>query len=362
MTALVAHARIALTDPDAIIAPLCEHLAEHGAEITQEEGATIIALGSYRGWLQSNDGHLVMRAEAPDMASLQSAKQAIASHVIEFAPPGEAIPAIAWTGAGSGIAIPSSFRILTVTSVRDLSPHMRRISFRGEDLARFDSLEALHVRLFLPPPDLAEPEWPTFGEDGILRMPETEKAPAVRKYTIREIDTVAGTVVLDFVLHEDAGPGAAFAARARPGDRIGMAGPGGRGLREADWYLFMGDETALPAIGRMLAHLPPTARGIAFIEVADAGEEQALVCPAGVEIRWLHRQGAEAGTTALLQDAFDAVAWPSEEASIYLWAALEHAGFKALRVAARSRLRPERDHHLIVSYWRRGISEDRQAD
>src|SRR6478752_10141485 len=71
MTALVAHARIALADPDAVIAPLCEHLVEHGAEITQEEGATIIALGSYRGRLQSSDGHLVVRAEAPDLASLQ---------------------------------------------------------------------------------------------------------------------------------------------------------------------------------------------------------------------------------------------------------------------------------------------------
>ena len=49
----------------------------------------------------------------------------------------------------------------------------------------------------------------------------------------------------------------------KPGDRIGVVGPGGGGLVEAEWYLFAGDETALPAIGRMLEHLPATAKGTA---------------------------------------------------------------------------------------------------
>jgi len=357
MSSLVAHARIALASPEAVIAPLCEHFAEHGAQVSQEEGTTIISLGSYRGSLRASDGYLVVQAEAPDAAGLLEAKQAIASHVIEFAPRGEAVPAIIWTGDGSGLGTPPNFRVVTVIGVEDITPHMRRISFAGDDLARFDRLEAIHVRLFLPPPELDEPLWPELGEDGLLRLPTGDNAPVVRKYTIRHIDTEAGTLSIDFVRHDDAGPGAAFAARARIGDRIGMAGPGGRGLREADWYLFMGDETALPAIGRMLAHLPETARGLAYIEVADAGEEQTLAHPAGIALHWLHRGSVAPGTTTLLQEAFETVTWPGEEAGVYVWAALEHEGFKALRAAARQRLRAERDHHLIVGYWRRGISE-----
>jgi NADPH-dependent ferric siderophore reductase len=127
---------------------------------------------------------------------------------------------------------------------------------RRLDLARYDTLEALHVRLFVPPPGLSEPAWPMIGADGLLQAPPEGQRPAIRKYTIREIDVAAGTLAIDFVLHDDAGPGSAFAASVQIGDRIGMAGPGGRGLKQAERYLFVADETGLPALARMLAHLP----------------------------------------------------------------------------------------------------------
>lgn len=361
MTVLVAHAHIALNDPEAIIGLLCAHLAEHGATETHRDGATLIALGRYLGSLRSGEGHLLVRAEAPDAVGLFEIKQALASHVVECVPRGDAAPLIVWTGDGAGLARPPNFRVLTVIGVSTVTPHMRRIAFRAEDLAMFDHLDALHVRLFLPPPELAQPEWPVLGADGLLHQPVGEHALTIRKYTIREVDAAAGTLSIDFVLHEDAGPGAAFAARARIGDSIGMAGPGGRGLREAGWYLFMSDETGLPAIARMLAHLPQQAVGVAIIEIADSGEEQALVAPSGIEIRWLHRKGVEAGTTTLLQDAFDAQELPAGDPGVYVWAALEHNAFKTIRAAARERLRGDRDSHLIVSYWRHGISEDQHA-
>lgn len=61
-------------------------------------------------------------------------------------------------------------------------------------------MEALHVRLFLPPAGLAEPAWPMLGTDGMLQIPPPEGRPAVRKYTIRRIDVGAGTLAIDFVV------------------------------------------------------------------------------------------------------------------------------------------------------------------
>jgi NADPH-dependent ferric siderophore reductase len=360
MTSLVTQARILLADPKTVVDPLCDHLLEHDAKVSRQDGATHITLGPCRAFLRVDEGYLLVRAEAPDLAGLREVKLTIASHVVEFAV-GDTAPIIEWTGDGVGVSLPPNFRVLTVAGVEDLTPHMRRITFCGEELARFDGLEALHVRLFLPPPGPAEPAWPMLGENGLLLLPPEDKRPAVRKYTIREIDVAAGRVAIDFVLHDDAGPGSAFATRAQPGDRIGMAGPGGRGLREAEWYVFMADETALPAVGRMLENLPSDARGAVFVEVGGADDEQELVAPAGIEIRWLHRNGAGAGTTTLLQDAFDAIEWPRDDIKIYLWAAMEHSAFKAVRAAARERLRSGRDDHLIVSYWRRGVSEEQHA-
>ncbi|CAN7348403.1 siderophore-interacting protein [Bosea sp. LjRoot90] len=357
MTMLRAETRIALPDPAAVLQPLCEHLLEHEAEVSETDGVTTIAFGDSRAELSAVPGALSVVVEAADLAGVQGMKLVIASHVVEFAPEG-AVPAIRWSGDGAEPMLPPDFRVLTVAGVEQLTPHMRRIRFRGDDLARYDSLEALHVRLFIPPAGLAEPAWPTIGADGLLQSPPPEQRPAIRKYTIREIDVAAGTLAIDFVLHDDAGPGSAFAASVQIGDRIGMAGPGGRGLKQAERYLFVADETGLPALARMLAHLPAQARGLALIEIADAAERQSLPLPEGFDVRWLHRDGAAPGSTSLLTDALATLDWPPGEGSLYLWAAAEHTAFREIRAMARQHLRPGIDEHLVVSYWRAGLAEE----
>ncbi len=69
---------------------------------------------------------------------------------------------------------------------------------------------------------------------------------------------------------------------------------------EADHYVLLADETALPAAARRIEELPRDASVTAFFEVADAAEEQELDAPEGAEITWLHRNGAAPGTTDLL--------------------------------------------------------------
>lgn len=355
---LVTTTRIALDEPQGVLTPLSAHLVEHDAVVAEHGDATVITLEASRATLRAATGVLEVAVEASDLASLQAMKLAVSSHVVEFAPVGVVI---AWRGDGAGPALPPDFRVLTVTGTEQITPHMRRIHFRGEDLGRFDSLEALHVRLFIPPVGLAEPAWPLIGEDGLLRHPPLERRAAIRKYTIREIDVAAGMLAVDFVMHDDAGPGSAFASRAGAGDTIGMAGPGGRGLRTAGRYIFLADETGLPAVARMLAHLPADAEGMALIEVADEREQQTLRAPAGVSIRWLHRGVLPAGSSRLLQDAFAALNWTSDAPETFLWAATEHQAFRHVRAMARERLRAGQDQHLIVSYWRSGISEDQHA-
>lgn len=352
--------RIPLADPEAVLNPLCAHFVEHEAIVITEGGETVIRLDAAEARLVLSAAALDVTVKAPDAVALQAMKRAIASHVVEFAPQG-AVPRFLWNGDGVGPVLPADFRILTVTSIETITPCMRRIRFRGENLARFDRLDALHVRLFIPPVGLAEPAWPMIGEDGLLVLPPLEARPSIRKYTIREIDEVAGTLAFDFVLHDDAGPGSAFASRAKAGDRIGMAGPGGRGLQTAKRYVFLADETGLPAVARMLAALPAEAVGQVFLEVADDREEQVLRAPAGIIITWLHRDSAAAGSPPLLQKAFAKLDWPADGPDAFLWAAMEHGAFREIRAAARGKLRPGRDQHLIVSYWRRGAAEEEHA-
>lgn len=360
MSRLFAETTIALAEPQTVLDPLCAHLRDHDAQICHGPSQTLIVLGQGEARLRIHPGELTVAVEAPDLASLQELKRAIASHVVEFAR-SDAATVIAWTGDGQAPSLPPDFRVLTVIATERLSPNMKRIRFSGVDFARYESLEALHVRLFFPPAGLAEPTWPMLGTDGLLQLPPPDQRPAVRKYTIRQIDVAAGTVAIDFVLHDDAGPGSAFAAGARPGDRIGMAGPGGRGLKSAGRYLFICDETGLPAVARMLENLADDAQGLALIEVADRSEELPLVAPSGVTIRWLHRDASAPGARSPLLEAFDELPWNPDGPGVYLWSATEHDVFRHVRSAAKARLRSGLDQHLIVSYWRDGMSEDVHA-
>jgi len=66
---------------------------------------------------------------------------------------------------------------------------------------------------------------------------------------------------VDFALHEICGPATFRALNTKVGDSIMVGGPGPRKLvhPDADWFLLVGDMTALPAISGNIEMLPENA-------------------------------------------------------------------------------------------------------
>ncbi|EKF40105.1 Siderophore-interacting protein [Nitratireductor indicus C115] len=351
-----AQAVVALPDPEAVLAPLCEHLTEHGAALSREGSARIIRFEKGEARFQRQGRAASINLEAGDVEALYFLRLNVSAHLVEYAP--EAASLIEWRGDGNDFKRPLNFHILEVVRTAEIAPHMRRITFAGGNLVRFAPMTALHLNLLVQRPECKEPQWPTVGQNGLMQWAKPELRPWFRKYTVRALDLEAGTMDIDFVIHEDAGPGSDFALKAKPGDPVGVAGPGGGGLREAQWYLFAGDETALPAISRMLEHLPASARGRALIEVQDEREIQSLRTGSAVEVEWLLRGDAEAGTTTLLADAVRAVDFPTDGTSVFAWAGCEFDAFRAIRMHLREDRGLGKQDHLVVAYWRRGQSED----
>ncbi|WP_344487788.1 siderophore-interacting protein [Glycomyces endophyticus] len=255
-----------------------------------------------------------------------------------------------------------TLREVEVVRVADLTPGMRRITLAGAQLREFTSADGHpqpafdslgfddDVRLVFPYPGRTEPVLPVQREQG-LDHPRDPR-PLSRAYTVRSWDAEAGELHVDVVKH-GIGVGATWAYRAQPGDRIHCYGPSSsRSLPEgADWLVVAGDDTALPAIARLLDELPGDVRAQVFIEVAEDAHRLELRTPPGVEVTWLVR-GGEADATTLLVDAVRHADW--WEGRAFAWVAGEHTAVRDLRRhLVEDRGMPKGDIEF-AGYWRRG--------
>lgn len=247
----------------------------------------------------------------------------------------------------------AKFRLLEVQQVVNITPKMLRVTLSGDQLDGFVSAaHDDHAKIFFPPPGQA---WtsPSAFEPGDGGLPNDTIRRTGRDYTPRRYDPTANTLEIDFVLHGD-GPGSSWAAQARPGQWLGVGGPRGSFVitEVFDWYLLVGDETALPAIGRRLEELPAGARAIVVAEVADAHEEQHFTSNALVDIVWAHRDGGEPGDLNRLLEALTHVTFPSGEG--YAWIAAEASVAKGLRQHLVDERGVRKDRVKAAAYWKRG--------
>ncbi|WP_224361200.1 siderophore-interacting protein [Hyalangium versicolor] len=254
------------------------------------------------------------------------------------------------------VPLPLQFRLLEVLRVTRLSPEMIRVTLGGPELQGFQSPSADdHVRVFFPTPGERKPLMPSVGPRGLV-FPEGKPRPVSRDYTPRRHDAARGELDLDFVLH-GTGPASTWATQAKPGDLLGVGGPRSSVLipHDFDWYLMVGDSTALPAIGRWMEELPAGARAIALIEVANADEEQQFNTRAQAQVIWLHRNGAEAGSTPLLEDALRNLQFPPGD--FFTWLAGEANTLRTLREYLVEERKVDKKWLSVSGYWKRNTAD-----
>lgn len=295
---------------------------------------------------------------------------------------------------------------VAVSRVAQVSSSFVRITFTGEHLEHFgtDGLDQ-RVKLILPLEGIgfsdfglqAEPpvaltdwygRWRELGED--------ERNP-IRTYTVRATRPARREIDIDFVLHGDAGPASAWAARAVTGDEAWVVGPDGRSPESGvgiEWrpgsathVLLAGDETAAPAITSILESLPEGVRGQAFIEVPHIDDAVPVHTRSDVQQRWLVRDGAATGekltasvrawlsehllevptaSSELSEVDIDAgILWevPDDTAratghdDFYAWFAGEASVIKELRRCAVRETGIDRSRVAFMGYWREGRAE-----
>lgn len=300
--------------------------------------------------------------------------------------------------------------------VERISPTFVRIELAGEELADFGIDGPVYdqrIKLVFPTADggvLDEALMATALTDfaGWYARPADERGH-MRTYSIREVlgERADTRLVVDFAVHEDglAGPGAGWALAAAPGDVVWAMVPR-RGVAyggiefappRLDNLLLVGDESAVPAVARILADLAvrPDAAAIAgrvYLEVPASGDVQELTAPPGVSIGWLargHAQvgdrlvpevrahfGLDAGTWEMAEDVdpdlWETPTWSSSGADVeaeagqgtvageaeglYAWIAGESRMVTTLRRALVKELEVDRSAVAFMGYWRKGVA------
>lgn len=195
-------------------------------------------------------------------------------------------------------------RTLAVESVVDITPGMRSITLTGDDLADFISLAPDdHIKIFVPAADGGEER---------------------RDYTPRRYDNTERKLTIDFALHQ-AGPVTQWAIDARAGDWLDIGGPRGSAVVSATVkrWLLIGDETALPAVGRRIEESGAGTVITTIAAVTGPLEEQTFETSAELHVRWAHRplsQATEAAALLKLLSTIDiqpeTFIWVAAEASV----------------------------------------------
>lgn len=255
------------------------------------------------------------------------------------------------------------FRPAEVVRVRSATPRMMRITLTGEALAGMTS-PGQHddVRIQVPEDFDATPVPPVLRWKNLNVQHAPDGPPSqIRALTIRRFDPAAAELDIEIALHEGGSPWEVerdgiltpWARQARRGQRVTMGGPFVSRIVPDDLphYLLIGDEAALPAIGRHVESLPAGASVTVVAEVTDAEDEQRWETAATVDYRWLHREHAAHGEGERLLAAVEAL--PDLPPGTYAFIGAEVAVTKALRRTLMQERGIAKDLLDATGYWRR---------
>lgn len=263
----------------------------------------------------------------------------------------------------AAVSAPFRFFDLSVVRTARIGSSVVRVAFGGAALAGLTSGgRDQRIKLFLPHPHQETPVVPsTSGPHwfGDWRAMDPAERAVMRTYTILEQRRAPEELDVDFAVHGDAGPASRWAVRACRDDRVVVLGPveadnGGIDFRPADgtgWVLLVADESALPAVERILDWLPAGTAVRAWVEVPDAGDIRDLPTEADAEVRWLVRGSGDG-----LLDSLRAAHLPAGRP--YAWIAGEAGTVRAVRRHLVGQRGFDRNAVTFTGYWRRGAAED----
>lgn len=236
---------------------------------------------------------------------------------------------------------------ITAPSLRRVQRVRHEIHRRTVTVVRVSHPSSGFVRVTLADPSLAGFISDGFDDHLKFILPGADGQPVMRDFTPAAFDRQAATLTLEFALHAS-GVASDWARQAQPGQRVTVAGPRGSMVvpTDIDWHLLAGDASALPAIQRRLAELPPGAKATVLVQ-ADPADQRPLPTAARLRLQWVPDMAA-------LASAVEALPLPPGEG--FAWCAGEATAMARLRDLLLAKGQPK-EAMRVSAYWKRGSAD-----
>ena len=231
-------------------------------------------------------------------------------------------------------------RNITVKKIHQLSPNMKRITFTSKDFDDFPENENGGYIKFL-----------------FKKKTSDKNESLARPYTIRNFRKHKLELDIDFSFHSgDKGYATKWACEAKIGDKITISGPGPKQLinNNSNWFFFIGDMTALPAIGSYLEQLNEDSKGYVVIEITSIDDKIYLNKPKQINIKWIVKSNNK--NTDCFLNAVREIKWLDKKP--YVWVACEFSKMKCLREYFQKEKRICKNEMYISSYWKSGLDQE----
>ncbi len=328
--------------PGVAFTPLCQvtraEALEHDLEILHDTDAKLTVQTHY-GQISFSPMQGGTRAEikAPHADYLQTLKDSLVEQITAVFP--DIAQQIRWSDAAAAGQLPANARVMSVAAVSSLAGGFLRVTLKG-DVSRF-SQEAIHFRLGIPPE--GQPvQWPTVGSNGATQWPKGDAKLHLPVYTARDVRPELGELVFDLFRHEG-GRATGWAETVAAGTEVLVTGPGGGGCKINGPIRGFADDTAFPAVARILEANPDLHGRISLFASSAEGAMYPLPEHAGVDIIW--ESPAARGSMA-----DEAVAAIGEENQTFLWFAGEKRLTTKVRAAWKESGRAAQEAY-ISAYW-----------
>ncbi|MCD2470862.1 siderophore-interacting protein [Jiella sp. MQZ9-1] len=327
--------------PASLIDDLAAEIAEHGYRVERHVAGLSLTLPIGRIEAELCGSAFEVRIGAGQVVQVHEIREAFL-HFLDHAAPGMA-GRMAWRGDLPEGDLPPNFRVATIVAKRPVSPHFLRLTLAADDVSDFVG-GGMHFRLTIPPKG-RPPVWPRLDSAGRTVWPKEPDVLHRPAYTVVDVDPAQGRLSFDLFLHEG-GLATQWAREVETNAVVGVVGPGGGMPPPGDFLLLAGDETALPAIRRILELSKPDRRGHVFIELGDPADRVALPMPSGMTVEWLTR-----GRGPSLLETVIAAPFPPAGASRFVWIAAERQLIRSARQHFRETLNVPLDEGYLSAYW-----------